>query len=250
MYSTGDLSRHLSDGRIEFLGRGDQQVKLRGYRIELGEIEAALDSHPAVIQSAVVLEAMPQGDGRLVAYAVIEPGASLATADMRQFLKGCLPDYMIPSILVRLDAMPLTPNGKIYRRGLPAPDQIGPEAEGEITRPRTPLEEVLAAMWADVLNLDEVGIDDDFFEIGGHSILVTQLVSRLRVTFQIELPMRTFFESPTVAQLAKAILSRREQGEKAERIAELLLSIVNCSDDEAEAMLRDDCYSDQGRTQE
>jgi acyl carrier protein len=105
-------------------------------------------------------------------------------------------------------------------------------------------------MWADVLNLDEVGIDDDFFEIGGHSILVTQLVSRLRVTFQIELPMRAFFESPTVAQLAKAILSQGGQGEKAERIAELLLSIVNCSDDEAEAMLRDDCYSGQGRTQE
>lgn len=237
LYATGDLARYLSDGKIEFLGRADQQVKLRGHRIELGEIEAALDTHPAVLQSAVVLQENARGEKRLIAYIVFEPGSSLTVSLMREFLKDRLPDYLIPSVLMPLDAMPLTPNGKIHRKGLPAVEQINREPERIPEPPRNRVEEALSWMWAEVLDVEEVGIHDDFFEMGGHSILASQLVSRMRETFHIELSMRTFFDAPTIARLAGIIIRDEQQAMKVERIAELLMDVINYSDDEVEAKL-------------
>jgi len=237
LYATGDLARYLPGGKIEFLGRADQQVKLRGHRIELGEIEVALDRHPAILQSAVMLQEDARGDKRLIAYAVFEPGASLTASAMREFLKDRLPDYLIPSALVPLDVMPLTPNGKIYRKGLPLVEQIKPENERIAEPPRNRVEEALSWMWAEILGVEEAGIHDDFFEIGGHSILASQLVSRLRETFHIELSLRTFFDAPTVAKLAEMITRDEEQAMKVERIAELMMNVINYSDDEVDAML-------------
>jgi natural product biosynthesis luciferase-like monooxygenase protein len=236
LYATGDLARYLPEGKVEFLGRADQQVKLRGHRIELGEIEAALDTHPDVLESAVVLQEDARGEKRVIAYAVFEPGSSLTVSLMREFLKDRLPDYLIPSALMQLDAMPLTPNGKIHRKGLPAFAQInGGERIPE--PPRNRVEEAFSWMWAEILGVEEVGIHDDFFEIGGHSILASQLVSRMRETFHIELSLRTFFDAPTIAKLAGIIISDEEQAMKVERIAELLMDVINYSDDEVEAKL-------------
>jgi acyl carrier protein len=236
LYATGDVARYLPDGKVEFLGRADQQVKLRGHRIELGEIEAALDTHPAVLQSAVVLQEDARGEKRLIAYAVFEPGSSLTVSLMREFLKDRLPDYLIPSALMQLDVMPLTPNGKIHRKGLPAVEQIN-GGERILEPPRNRVEEALSWMWAEILGVEEVEIHDNFFEIGGHSILASQLVSRMRETFHIELSMRTFFDAPTIAKLAGIIIRDEEQALKVERIAELLMDVINYSDDEVEAKL-------------
>jgi non-ribosomal peptide synthetase component F/acyl carrier protein len=237
LYDTGDLARYLRGGQVEFLGRTDQQLKLRGYRVEVGEVEVALEGAPDVLQAAVALKEDARGNKRLVAYAVIRSGASLTTSEMRDFLKTRLPEYMIPSVLFRLDAMPLTPNGKIDRRGLPAPDLTGTNGAGrKLAPPRTAAEEVLASVWAEVLGLDEVGVEENFFDLGGHSILASHLISRLREIFRIELPMRTFFESPTVAAMAASMAG--EQGGKVERIAELLISVASYSDEEVESRLQ------------
>ncbi len=236
LYATGDVARYLADGKVEFLGRADQQVKLRGHRIELGEIEAALDAHPAVLQSAVVLQEDARGEKRLIAYAVFEPGSLLTVSLMREFLKDRLPDYLIPSALMQLDEMPLTPNGKIHRKGLPAVEQIN-AGERIPEPPRSRVEEALCWMWAEILGVEEVGIHDNFFEIGGHSILASQLVSRLRETFHIELSLRTFFDAPTIAKLAGIIIGDEEQAMRVERIAELLMDVINYSEDEVEAKL-------------
>jgi amino acid adenylation domain-containing protein len=203
MYRTGDRVRWRPDGRIEFLGRMDQQVKVRGYRIELGEIEAALLARGGVREAVVVLHQAPSGDRRLVGYVV---GEDADAAGLRDALKAELPDYMVPAALVRLDALPLTPNGKLDRRALPAPEL---EADGYVA-PRTPAEEVLAAIWAEVLGAPRVGVHDGFFDLGGHSLLATRVVSRVREAFRVELPLRALFEAPTVAELAARIA--REEG--------------------------------------
>jgi acyl carrier protein len=237
LYATGDLARYLRDGKVEFLGRADHQVKLRGHRIELGEIEAALDTHPSVLQSVVILQEDARGEKRLIAYAVFEPETSLTVSEMREFLKSRLPDYLIPAALVHLEVMPLTPNGKIDRKSLPLAEQINGEGERILEPPRNRVEEALSVLWAELLGAEEVGINDDFFAIGGHSILASQLVSRLRETFQVELSLRTFFDSPTIAKLAEIMLREEEQAMKVERIAELLIDVMNYSDDEVEARL-------------
>lgn len=237
LYATGDLARYLPHGKIEFLGRADQQVKLRGHRMELGEIEAALDTHPAVLQSAVALQEDDRGEKRLIAYAIFAPGSSLTLPLMKEFLRDLLPDYLIPSALMQLNAMPLTPNGKINRKGLPAVEQIDGGCGRIPAPPRNRVEEALAWMWAEVLGMEEVGIHDDFFEIGGHSILASQLVSRMRETLHIELSMRAFFDAPTIANLTGTIIKDKEQAMKVERIAELLMDVISYSDDQVEAML-------------
>ncbi|MFG2572652.1 non-ribosomal peptide synthase/polyketide synthase [Streptomyces sp. NPDC048481] len=194
MYRTGDLGRRAADGTLSYFGRADDQVKIRGFRIELGEIESAVLDAPDVTQAAVVVREDQPGDPRLTAYLV---GGDAAR--VRAHVVDVLPAHMVPASFVTLDRLPLTPNGKLDRKALPAPAQSG-AAEGR--RPRDPREELLAVLFADVLNVDRVGIDDNFFELGGHSLLATRLISRIRSAMGVEVPVRALFETPTVAGLA------------------------------------------------
>ncbi len=210
LYKTGDLARYLPDGNIEFLGRVDDQVKLRGYRVELGEVESALVSHPAVRESATVLREDAPEQKLLAAYVVADgSSAPPSPRELRGYLKERLPEYMVPSAFVVLEALPLTPNGKVDRRALPEPDNARPELGEDFVAPRTPVEEVLVGIWEEVLGLERVGIHDDFFELGGHSLLATRVISRVRDVFQVELPLRSLFEEPTVAGLSGRIEAAR-----------------------------------------
>ncbi|MEG4044871.1 amino acid adenylation domain-containing protein [Microcoleus sp. Pol17_C1] len=222
LYKTGDLARYLPDGNIEFIGRSDHQVKVRGFRIELGEIEAVLSQYPAVREAIALVREDNPGDKRLVAYIVAkselrggqgdtDPTHSEFINHLRVFLKQKLPQYMMPSAFVLLEAMPLTPNGKIDRRSLPAPNTNTAEFENNFTGPRTPDEQLTAEIWAEVLGLERVGIHDNFFELGGHSLLATQAISRLREAFQVEVPLRSLFESPTVATITESLLQYRAE---------------------------------------
>ncbi len=228
LYRTGDLARYRADGAVEFMGRIDGQVKLRGFRIELGEIETVLRQHGAVVD-AVVLVRNPDagrgaeglGDRRLVAYVVPSQSSVVSgqlqpttdngqrttdngqrTTELRQFLRDRLPAYMVPAAFVMLETLPLTPNGKVDRRSLAGLDLELGEPETPYVAPRTPVEELLASVWGDVLGLARVGIDDNFFHLGGHSLGATQLVARIREVFQVEVPVRAIFEAPTIAALA------------------------------------------------
>lgn len=211
LYKTGDLARYLPGGNIEFLGRMDHQVKVRGFRIELGEIETILREHPAVREAVVVAREDGQGDiilgrdKRLVAYLVPQQRLAPSISDLRSYLGEKLPDYMIPSAFVSLDALPLTPNGKVDRQALPAPNRTRTDWEGTFVAPRTPPEKLLAEIWAEVLGLVRVGVHDDFFEWGGNSLLATQIISRVRDVFQAQISLRSFFEAPTIAELALLI---------------------------------------------
>ncbi|MGA9767772.1 MAG: amino acid adenylation domain-containing protein, partial [Blastocatellia bacterium] len=205
LYKTGDLTRYLADGNIEFLGRIDHQVKIRGFRIELGEVEAVLDQHRSVRECVVRAREDKIGDKRLVAYIVAAEGETLTANELRGFMKERLPDYMVPSAFVMLEAMPLTPNGKLDHRQLPPPDWHGSEMAEGFTTPRTPIEEILAGIWSGILSVEQISIYDNFFDLGGHSLLATQVVSRLQKVLQIEIPLRSLFEHPTIAALAENI---------------------------------------------
>jgi amino acid adenylation domain-containing protein/non-ribosomal peptide synthase protein (TIGR01720 family) len=200
LYRTGDLARVLEGGDIEYLGRIDHQVKIRGFRIELGEIEAVLDQHPAVREAVVLAREDAPGEKRLVAYLVCS-GEAPKAADLRAFLKEKLPDYMVPAAFVSLAALPITENGKVDRRALPAPDASVVEARAHVA-PRGPVEEGIAAIFAEVLKLPLVSARDGFFELGGHSLLATQAIARIRAAFGVELPLRSLFEAPSPAELA------------------------------------------------
>lgn len=213
LYATGDRARYLPDGSIDFLGRIDDQVKLRGFRIELGEVEAVLRQHPDVREAAVAVREDTAADRRLVAYLVMNGGQSTAeTSELRSHLKSSLPDYMVPSLFVQLDSLPLSPNGKLDRGALPPPRAraaaIGSDAH---VAPQTTLEKSLAAIWTEVLHVDQIGIHDNFFDFGGHSLLAAQLVARIRSVCQVELPLRQFFEGPTIESMAR-YLADAEQG--------------------------------------
>ncbi len=202
LYRTGDLARYLADGSLIFVGREDQQIKLRGHRIELGEIEAALVQHPAVREAVVVALPDAAGQQRLVGYVVAQQTPEPTSGELRHHLQAHLPDYMLPAVFVLLEHLPLSANGKLDRRALPAPDAATLAPSNPYVAARTPVEEKLAAIWAQVLHAERIGIHDNFFEAGGHSLLATQVMSRIRETFQVELPLRTLFETPTVAGLA------------------------------------------------
>ncbi|WP_394851184.1 amino acid adenylation domain-containing protein [Pendulispora rubella] len=205
LYRTRDLVRRRADGHLEFLGRLDHQIKLRGFRIELGEIEANLLALPGVKECAVLAREDRPGDKRLVAYVVGRD--PMSRDDLRQALATRLPEYMIPSAFVFLDALPLTTNGKLHRKALPAPEVT---ARAAYEPPRSDHERALAEMWAEVLGIPRVGRDDDFFELGGHSLLVPRLVSKVRAAFSVDLPVRALFENPTVSTLARAIEQPQE----------------------------------------
>ena len=220
MYYTGDLARYLPDGQVESLGRIDHQVKIRGFRVELGEIEVVLASHPAVRELVVIAREDTPGEKKLVAYLVLEDEHSANVSELRNFLADKLPDYMVPSAFVILDEFPLSPNRKIDRRALPAPDMSRPDVETALILPRTPAEEEMANIWAGVLGLEQVGVADNFFELGGHSMLATQVVSRIRERFRVDLPLRALFQHPTVAGLVEEV-ARLSSEEAAADIASI-----------------------------
>ncbi|MGW1777494.1 amino acid adenylation domain-containing protein, partial [Streptomyces sp. NPDC002104] len=207
MYRTGDIVRWTGAGRLEYVGRGDHQVKVRGFRIELGEVEAALLSYAPVAQATVTVREDRPGDKRLVGYVVPRESMPVDTALLRAHLADALPDYMVPSGLVVLDVLPLTANGKLDQRALPAPAY---ESGRESRAPRTAVESTLCALFAEVLGVDVVGVDDSFFDLGGHSLLVTRLVNRARTVLGSDLPVRTVFEAPTVAELAARLDDRAD----------------------------------------
>jgi amino acid adenylation domain-containing protein len=237
LYKTGDLARFLPEGNLEFLGRTDNQVKIRGFRIELAEIETVLGEHPLVREVAVLAREDAPGDKRIAAYIVPRAGHAPDSSDLRNHLKRRLPDYMLPSVFVILQSMPLSETGKIDRESLPAPEQSRPALEQSYTAPATALEKVLAGIFGEVLKIERVGVCDSFFELGGHSLLATRVVSKVRQTFAIELPVRKLFEEPTVSGLA-GVISKNERA-RIERTAELLCEISAMSDDAVTAMLEE-----------
>jgi acyl carrier protein len=205
LYRTGDLVRYGEDGSLEFGGRLDHQVKVRGFRIELGEVEAALSRHERVRAAVVVAREVREGEQRLVAYLVGNPKPLPTASEWRTFLLQRLPEYMIPSLFVSLEELPLLPNGKVNRAALPVPDASRPELRREFVAPENPTQARLVELYMNVLALDNVGIHDDFFELGGDSILATRLASRVRRTFDVEMPLRELFWQPTVFELAAVI---------------------------------------------
>ena len=204
LYKTGDRARYLPDGNIEFLGRLDHQVKLRGYRIELGEIESVLGQHPDVQSSVDMLREDRPGDKRLVAFVVARPQSSFDAEELRKYLKQKLPEYMIPSILVRLDELPVTQNGKIDRSLLQT-GPIGLVSNPVLVSPRTPTEAELAQIWSEVLNTSSPSVHDNFFDLGGHSLLAIRLLARIKTELDIDFPVSQFFEGPTISSMARQI---------------------------------------------
>jgi acyl carrier protein len=225
LYKTGDKARYLTDGNIEFLGRIDYQLKIRGFRIELGEIEALLNQYLQVREVTVIAREEQAGNPYLAAYIVVSK--AVTANDLRDFLKQRLPDYMVPGVFVFLDAIPLTPNGKVDRNTLPIPD-LNFSATNDFIAPSTPTQASLTKLWVEVLNISQIGIHHNFFELGGHSLLATQIVSRLHSLFGVELPLRRLFELPTIAELAENIDKMRSTVQK------LQVNVSDRSDDREE----------------
>ncbi|HET8841782.1 MAG TPA: amino acid adenylation domain-containing protein, partial [Ktedonobacteraceae bacterium] len=207
LYKTGDLVRYGSDGNLEFLGRRDHQVKIRGFRIELTEIEAILTEHPNIREAAVVVRENLGGDKRLIAYLVAEQSSPLFSRELRYYLQQRLPSYMLPSTFVLLEALPLSINGKIDHRLLPEPSQERSQSEDTFVAPRDPIEKILGKIWSEVLGVEQISVYDNFFDLGGHSLLIAQVVSRIVTALQVDvpLPLRTLLKAPTLAQLAREI---------------------------------------------
>jgi amino acid adenylation domain-containing protein len=239
LYRTGDLARYMSCGNIEFLGRIDSQVKIRGFRIELGEIESALCKHPAVREAvALAWEATPH-DQRLVAYVVAQTEPP-TVVELRSFLKESLPEYMVPEVFIMLDALPLTANGKLDQRALPAPATQRPSQAQHFVAPRTPIEETLAGLWREVLKVEQIGIQDNFFDLGGHSLIAIKLVSRIRTEFKVELALADFFAAATVEALGERIEEALIEASNSAEIDEMLGMLETVEDDEALSMLDHD----------
>ncbi len=207
IYRTGDLARRLPDGRLEFLGRMDHQVKIRGFRIELGEIESALARNPLVAAAVAVAREDRMGDPRIVAYVELHEGTEAAGGDLRAGLQDVLPGYMIPSLVIVLPSLPLSPNGKVDRKALPAPDDARPDLAAGYVAPKEELELQLAGLWSEVLDVRQVGIHDNFFDLGGHSLLAVRLFSEIEERLGKQLPLATLFQAPTIAQLAEILRS-------------------------------------------
>ncbi len=218
LYRTGDLCRYLPSGDLEFLGRIDDQIKIRGYRIELGEIEAVLAQHPQIAEVVVIAREDAPGDKRLVAYLVAAEEAGPEAAELKRFLATRLPEYMVPTAFVALASMPLTANGKVDRRALPAPEARA-GIEGDIAPPRSPIEEVLAGIWAEILDLPELGIHDNFFDLGGHSLLATQVMGRIISALQVEIPLQSLFRSADGGRPGRARLRGAASGRGPRRAA-------------------------------
>jgi amino acid adenylation domain-containing protein len=210
LYKTGDLARYRSDGNLEFLGRIDHQVKVRGYRIELGEIEGVLRQHPEVQEAVVLMREDVPGNQRLVAYFVTNTQTVPTTSNFRNFLKEQLPEYMVPSAFIQLKALPLTTNGKVNHQSLPMPDDNRPELEEVYVAPRSEMEQAIAKVWQEMLQMEKVGVHDNFFDLGGHSLLMVQVNNKLHTILQRNISVVTLFQNPTIHLLAQ-YLSQEQQ---------------------------------------
>jgi acyl-coenzyme A synthetase/AMP-(fatty) acid ligase/acyl carrier protein len=261
LYRTGDRGRYRPDGNLEFGGRIDNQIKIRGFRIELGDIEAAMMKHPHVKEAVVIARTVNERSGqdaggspgssnghrvpkpatygvkRLAAYFVPDGSDAPSAGELRRFLAKRLPDYMVPPIYVPLNELPLTSSGKIDRRALPALAQAALSLEDDFVAPRNAVEEVVAAIWSEVLEVEQVSAHGNFFELGGHSIAAAQVVYRVRDLFRIELPVRCIFEGPTVAELSQALVGNEARPGQAEKIALAYKKIIKMSHDEMERAL-------------
>jgi amino acid adenylation domain-containing protein len=225
LYRTGDLARYLPNGEIAYLGRADEQIKILGYRFEPMEIEAAIDRHPAIASSAVVARGSNCSEKRLTAYITMRNGTTPSAAELREFLKTSLPDYMLPSIFARLDRLPLTPNGKVDRAGLPEPTIENTLRDEDFIAPATPIEMRLAKILCSLLNISVLSVNDNFFLLGGHSLLGAQLIAKIRSAFGVDMALRTLFDAPSIAELSSEI----------ERL--IFARVENMSEEEAQALL-------------
>jgi acyl carrier protein len=203
LYATGDLGRWRDDGRIEFLGRLDDQVKVRGFRIELGEIEVTLGRHPSVRDAVVLARTDATGESHLVAYVVHESDSSCESAELRAHLKQYLPEYMVPAAFMTMESFPLTANGKVDRRALPAPEKVRPEVETAYAAPEADIERAIAGIWQEVLNLERVGVHDNFFDLGGHSLHLIRVHGELKSGLGKDIPMVEMFPCPPGRALAR-----------------------------------------------
>jgi amino acid adenylation domain-containing protein len=243
VYDTGDLARWLPDGTLEFMGRIDEQVKIRGYRVEPAEVDSALRRHPGVSEAITVAHAVPGGEVRLIAYCTVDD--SVEEAGLRAHLAEWLPEYMLPGAIVVVEELPRTPSGKIDRLALPDPDLVSADG-ADYVAPRTPLEEAVAAIWAQVLGVPRVGAEDDFFALGGHSLLATQVVAQVRSDFAVELPLHSLFTYPTVTSLAAEIVGMMSDAE-GDETTRLMAELEGMSDEEAERLLAEDLQPEAGQ---
>jgi amino acid adenylation domain-containing protein len=225
LYRTGDLARLLPNGELAYAGRADEQIKILGYRIEPSEIESAINRHPAIAASVVVARGSNCAEKRLTAYITMRNGNTPSAAELRDFLRTSLPDYMVPSVFARLERLPLTTNGKLDRRSLPEPSIENTLRDEEFVAPQTPTETRLAKILCSLMNIDEVSINDNFFLLGGHSLLGTQLIAKIRSSFGVDMALRTLFDAPSIAELSGEI----------ERL--IFARVENMTEEEARALL-------------
>jgi acyl-CoA synthetase (AMP-forming)/AMP-acid ligase II/acyl carrier protein len=238
LYRTRDRGRYLADGTIEFLGRYDHQVKVRGFRIELGEIDAALREHPGLSEAVTLIRTGGDDEKYIAAYTVAARQPAPTAGELRAWLKERLPEYMVPSAWVHLEHLPLTASGKLDRASLPGPERGRPELDSLFVAPRTAIEEMLAQIFAEILSLERAGIDDNFFELGGHSLLTTRVVTRIRKVFSADLPLRRFFERPTVREIAEFLTANETRPGQTEEAMALLRKIESLSVDDLEELLK------------
>lgn len=238
LYKTGDLGRYLPNGDVEFAGRADRQIKIRGFRVEPEEIEAALNRHEALRHSLVVVKEDRAGQGQLTAYVVSAVEHPPDAIQLRSFLSSRLPQHMIPTAFVYLERLPLTPNGKLDTRALPTPDNRSMDREQSGSPAESETEGMIASIWRGVLHLDRIRVDDNFFDLGGHSLLAVQVISRLRQAFDVEIPLRVFFENPTIAHLAATVERLRNNSPETPDLDQILEDLELLSDEEAQALLK------------
>jgi amino acid adenylation domain-containing protein/non-ribosomal peptide synthase protein (TIGR01720 family) len=238
LYRSGDIAQFLPDGSIDFVGRYDNQIKIRGFRVEPEEIETVLAGYPAIRDCAVMPRRTNSAGNRLVAFVVPASDHALTARHIREYLKSVLPDHMAPSEYVFLDAMPLNQNGKVDKRKLAAMDIVPASAETQYVAPRTPVEDVMAGIWAEILDRERVGVDDDFFELGGHSLLATRIISTVRYVFKVEIPVSAIFRAPTVAGLTNYLMDLETKPGRIEKTARLVQQIKMMSPEEKAEVLR------------
>jgi amino acid adenylation domain-containing protein len=241
LYRSGDEVRQKRGGKLEFIGRRDRQVKVRGYRIELEEIEIALRQHPSIVEAVAIVRGESPAGNHIVAYLRIDEDSAPSLAEIRAFIRMKLPEYMLPSAMVILDEFPLTRNGKLDRKALPAPDAARTELGHSYSPPRTPLEEKLVSIWREILGISNIGILDNFFELGGHSLSAMQLVSRVRDAFQVELPLRTLFQNPTPVGLATAVVQYQAELTERDEIIGILAELEQLPESLASPVINNNC---------